>query len=121
MAAEWHPKLKSEDMKTIAFVAALLAAAIASPAAASEGSVCLQIRQIDRTKVLDAKTILFKMKDGKVWRNALRSSCPGLRFDGFVYVVHDDEVCGNMQTIRVLRSHEVCMLGPFTPEASWPK
>ena len=64
---------------------------------------------------MDAKTILFRMKDGTVYRNDLANACPGLKWDGFVYVLHYDELCsGDHQTIRILRSHEVCQLGGFT-------
>ena len=107
-------------MGKFAILTALIALATAAPAAAAtEGSICLRIREIDQTKVVDAKTILFKMKDGKVWRNTLLSPCPGLLFNGFAYAVHFDEICGNQQAIHVLRTHEVCLLGPFTPETSW--
>ncbi len=104
-------------MKTFVKFAALfaLAAAAISPATeAPDPEVCLETTRIDSTHVLDAKTILFRMRDGTVWRNTLRNSCPTLKFNGFVYTVRLDEVCGNQQSIQVLRSHEVCMLGPFT-------
>ena len=87
-------------------------------APAEAGPVCLKTYLIDRTKVVDAKTIDFRMRDGTVYRNLLRTSCPGLRFDGFSYVVHADEICDNLQSIRVLRSHSVCLLGAFTKLAS---
>ena len=59
-------------------------------------------------------TLDFRMKNGTVYRNTLRTPCPGLKFNGFVYKTHTGDICENMQTIRVLRSHEVCMLGAFT-------
>ena len=80
--------------------------------------VCLKTYLIDRTKVVDDKTIDFRMRDGTVYRNQLLTSCPGLRFDGFSYVVHANEICENLQSIRVLRSHSVCLLGTFTKLAS---
>ena len=107
-------------MTKSAILAALLMASTIAPAMASHGgSVCLHTYQIDRTKVVDAKTILFKMKDGKVWRNTLLQRCPGLLFDGFAYMTPDNEICGNQQSIRMLRTHEVCLLGPFTPDHRW--
>jgi hypothetical protein len=105
-------------MRKIALFAALFAAAVSPAAAAGTGNICLHTRDIDRTKVIDAKTILFIMKDGKVWRNTLLGPCPGLRFNGFVYVTHDEQICGNNQAIHVLRSYELCLLGPFTRETS---
>ncbi len=54
------------------------------------------------------------MRDGTVWRNTLRNSCPDLMFHGFSYVLRGpNEICENMQTIRVIRTGQVCMLGSF--------
>jgi hypothetical protein len=56
------------------------------------------------------------MKDGKVFRSNLRTPCLGLKFNGFVYVTPMDEICGGSQSIRVLRTDQVCVLGPFEPD-----
>ncbi len=56
-----------------------------------------------------------------MWRNTLKNPCPGLRFNGFVYTIRGDQVCGNMQTIRVLQTQEICMLGPFTKVEKKPQ
>lgn len=104
-------------MKTVPTVlaAAAVAAFTALPAFASP--VCLQVSRIDHTHVVDAKNVLFYMKGGKVWHNALRNACPALNFHGFVMNVAggNDSVCSNMQSIKVIESGEVCMLGEFTP------
>ena len=104
-------------MKKIAALTAMLAIGVASivPAAA-ETPVCLRTNWIDRTTVVNPKTILFRMKDGKVWRSSMRTACLSLKFNGFVYVVHGDEICGGSQSIRVLNTDEVCLLGPFSAE-----
>ncbi len=104
-------------MKRIAVIAMLLATAMASatPALAA-ANICLQTDRIDRTTVVNPKTILFRMKDGKVWRSDMRTACLSLKFYGFAYVTHADEICGGEQTIRVLNTDEVCLLGRFTPE-----
>jgi hypothetical protein len=99
-------------MRWIAF--ALLFAA--GPALAS--NICLNSTDIARTSVPDARTILFHMKDGKVWQNTLMASCPELKFYGFIYDASPNgEICGNIQTIRVITTGSVCALGPFTPYA----
>ena len=36
--------------------------------------VCLQTFRIDHTHVVDSKNVLFYMKDGKIWHNALVNS-----------------------------------------------
>jgi len=104
-------------MKRLARLAMLLALGATSIAPAVAAPVCLDVYYIDSSHVVDAKTILFKMKDGTVWRNTLQFRCPGLLFNGYTYRLHDRELCGDMQDIHVLRTHEVCMLGKFTKEA----
>ncbi|MGH6872171.1 MAG: hypothetical protein ACREHE_11755 [Rhizomicrobium sp.] len=99
-------------MKRLALALMLLGA----PASAQANQVCLRSNDIARTSVPDAHTILFHMKDGKVWKNTLAAGCPELRFNGFIYNADPSgEICGNLQTIRVIRSGAVCLLGPFTP------
>jgi hypothetical protein len=80
-------------------------------------NVCLRTIDIRDTKVIDSRTILFEMNNGHAWRNSLATDCPGLKFNGFTYAVTpNDEICGNLQSIRSNQSHAVCLLGPFTPE-----
>jgi len=100
--------LKPRTLASLAVAAGLFGAP------ASAAPVCLKTYFIDRTKVVDAQTIDFRLRDGTVYRNRLLTSCPGLRFDGFSYVINNDEVCENLQSIRVLRTHSVCLLGAFT-------
>jgi hypothetical protein len=91
------------------------AAALAAP---GTPPVCIRTLDIDHTKAPDNRTILFYMKDGKVWSTTLVSYCPELSFNGFVYgPTPPDDICGNMQTIRVIRSGAVCEMGPLVPVA----
>lgn len=91
-------------------------------ASSAQAAVCLQNYQIRETSVKDARTILFHMQDGSVWRNTLRNECPGLKWYGFVYHLEGtNEICSNMQSIQILRTHEVCLLGEFTPEKPAPQ
>jgi len=106
-------------MRTIVIAAALamLGAGIARadpPAPQEHHPVCLWTYQIDHTKTVDPKTIIFTMKNGDVWKNTLEGPCQGLMFNGFLYVTHDGSICENQQSIMVLRTHEVCLLGSFT-------
>jgi len=110
-------RVAEEAMKRIASIAMLLALGATSIAPAVAAPVCLDVYYIANTHVLDAKTILFKMKNGTVWRNTLHSSCSGLLFNGFTYTLNSQELCGDMQAIRVLTTDEVCLLGKFTKEA----
>ena len=108
-------------MRKIALAAALAGLAATSAHAqmatvSSSGNVCLKTILIDRTKALNEHTILFTMKDHKVWRNTLTSDCPGLTYNGFIYEpTPPDQVCGNFQVIRAIETKSVCTLGAFTP------
>ncbi len=113
-------------MKIVA-MGLLAAGLLAGTTAQAENSVdvsgdkpsntCLYTPRIDHTQVLDSRTLLFHMKGGKIWKNTLKSDCSGLRFHGFVYTTHDMNLCANQQSIRVLESGSVCMLGAFEPYA----
>ena len=104
------------------FVLVAASAFAAGPSAFAQpgpaGNVCIRTLDIDHTKTPDNRTILFYMKDGKEWSTTLTSYCPELRFNGFVYVATPpDNICGNMQAIRVIRSGAICEMGPLVPVA----
>ena len=94
-----------------------------APAAVSGNKVvCLQTYLIDHTQVVDDSTILFYMRGREVWKNSLPHQCFGLRMSGgFQYETSINEICSNLQTIRVIeqgggpRFGSTCMLGVFTP------
>ena len=105
-------------MRTLvsALTAAAIAAGAASPAMAAQ--VCLTSYLIDHSSVQkDNKTILFYMKDGRVFANTLISACPSLQFHGYVLNIPggNEQICSNQQSISVLVTHEVCQMGAFTP------
>ena len=81
----------------------------------SPPSVCLNVRNIQRTEVQDDRTILFHMRDGKVWQNKLRRVCPMLKTSPYTQVLHNDQVCSNQQFIHVAQTGDTCTLGDFTP------
>jgi hypothetical protein len=98
---------------------AVCVAALSTAAASAQPApppACLRTIDIDRTSVPDARTILFHMKGGQIWKNTLVADCPQLQFNGFLYDASPSgEICGNIQSIRVIHSGAVCLLGPFTP------
>jgi hypothetical protein len=104
------------------FTHALLLAvpvSVAVPTAAPRSAnVCLYVRDIQRTETPDDRTILFHMRDGKVWRNTLRTVCPMLKFSSFTEVLNNEQVCANQQFIRVTLTGDQCVLGDFTPVAA---
>ena len=101
-------------MRTTKSLSLMLAFAIATIAPAVAAPTCLYTYQIDRTKVVDAQTIDFRMRNGTVYRNVLQHKCTGLTFNGFVYLVQSDQICDNLQSIRVLETNDICLLGTFT-------
>ena len=105
-----------KKLATLGALAVVGAALIAPVAAAEHAPTCLQSDRIDRTSVVNPQKILFRLKDGRVYSSHLRTPCLGLRFNGFVYVTPMDEICGGSQSIRVLQTNQVCVLGPFEPE-----
>ena len=97
-----------------------MAAAIAafSAGAAQAAPVCLRTYDMLETQpAKDGASIVFKMRDGSVWRNDLHGICSDLWFNtGFVWTVKngDGTVCENQQSLRVLKSAQICLLGKFT-------
>ena len=52
--------------------------------------------------------------DGRILVNHLQGVCSDLKYEGFSWIIHGtDEVCENQQTLRVLRSGQICVLGKF--------
>jgi hypothetical protein len=104
-------------MKTAVFVA-VAALAATSPAFAQDKPkpVCLHTSEMAGSQPSkDEKSITFRMRNGDVWRNDLRSRCSGIGFGGFSWVLSgDDRVCEDQQTLRVLNSGSICVLGKFT-------
>jgi len=102
-------------MKPCVTAVVLTSALLLGSATAMAQPACLWTYRIDHTHVVDARTVEFHMKDGKIWTNRLKGPCPGLLFHGFSYVTHSDEICSNAVPIRVVTTGEVCALGEFTP------
>jgi hypothetical protein len=100
----------------LASSALALSAATQVQAQAQGGNVCLNVTEILTSQAVDNKTIVYRMKDGKVWRNTLAAPCPELvSFSAGAYsqVLHTGYLCANTQQITV-KSGMVCRLGEFT-------
>ncbi|HWY63163.1 MAG TPA: hypothetical protein VNW15_14770 [Rhizomicrobium sp.] len=98
-------------MKTIITAMALAGVVAASPVSAK---TCLRSQDIVSAHSDDGKLLTFKMRNGQTLVNHLQGVCPDLKFDGFVWTLHGIEnVCENEQSLRVLRSGEICVLGKF--------
>ena len=105
--------------------AARAAAEIAkAPAATVTGppESCIDRSQVRQTVVRSDRVIDFEMAGGKVYRNTLRNSCPGLGFDrAITYETSIDQLCTpqiiySLQTIGDnLQRGAGCSLGDFVP------
>lgn len=85
---------------------------------AERPQACLVLARIFSAEVLDNQTILFRMLDGRIWRNRLPHPCAGLALQqGFAYVTSLNQLC-SLDLIRVLGPiPTVCGLGSFEPYA----
>jgi hypothetical protein len=105
-----------------------LAAALVSSAFAQrdddddETRSCINLREIDRTRVPNEDTILFYLRGGDVYRNNLPNRCPNLDFDErFMYRVTGNRLC-DTDVITVIEDlgfgflpGATCGLGEFQP------
>jgi hypothetical protein len=108
-------------MRKFLYPAAIFVGLAAAAAPANAANICISTRDIlDTQPQDDGKAILFHMRNGAVWRNDLQGACPDLRFNGFAWTVRnpDETVCEHMQSLRVLRSGQICVLGKFTQIAA---
>lgn len=87
-------------------------------AAPDPAKVCLNTRDIERTDAVSDRSILFYMRDGKIWRNDLRAACPMLRVSSYTEKLTSDLVCANQQFIHVTLTGDDCALGDFTEVAT---
>ena len=112
-----HPtraQLQRTKVTTFGLVALAIATSLSCPASAM---TCLSTSQISSTKVVDAKTIDFKLNNGQTYRNAMRSSCNGLKFSGFIYRSFGGQIC-DYQAISILQSGGICALGAFVKKST---
>jgi hypothetical protein len=81
---------------------------------------CVSTYNIRDTKIIDDRTIDFKMSGGKTYRNVMAYSCPGLRYEErFSYRPTNSQLC-SVDIIRVLNNYSSglqegagCGLGKF--------
>jgi len=101
-------------MKTI--IAALVAglAVVTVIAVPASANMCIRQRDIDGTNSKDGKNLTFRMNDGRVLVNHLQGTCSDLRFNGFVWnVPGTQDICEYQQSLHVLQSGQICVLGKF--------
>jgi hypothetical protein len=107
----------------------VFAAAPAAPPPKALGPAqnCVQIANIQQTRVVDDRTIDFNMRDGRVLRNSLPNTCAGLKINrSFAYETSQAQLCNvDIITVVVQGAGPVrgasCGLGKFTPIEAPPK
>lgn len=100
-----HPVLAQEDSK-----------------AASTPERCISLLSLERTDVVDDRTIIFHMRNGRMYLNHLSRECPGLaREKRFMYSPTSTKLC-EVDAVTVIEKWGfgftrgfTCSLGPFHP------
>jgi len=96
--------------------------AFAETPAPAGNHVCISGTDIESTSVPDDNTIIYHLRNGQVWKNTLKATCPQLKFEhAFTEVIRADQVCANAQMIRVHETGSICALGDFTLVSTAPK
>lgn len=95
--------------------------AMATPIPGAAPVSCVNLQNIRESKVIDDRTIDFVMRDGRILRNTLPYSCPGLGFErAFSYKTSISQLC-SVDIITVInngagiRTGASCGLGTFVP------
>jgi anthranilate phosphoribosyltransferase len=84
--------------------------------------ICISGTDIESTSVPDDNTIVYHLRNGQVWKNTLKATCPQLKFEhAFTEVIRGGEICANAQMIRVHETGSICALGDFTLVSTAPK
>ncbi len=102
--------------------AAAQAARVPEARVLGAGQSCIDNSQIRASVVRSERVIDFEMRGGKVYRNTLKSACPGLSFDrAITYETSINQLCTpqivySLQTIAgVPQRGAACALGEFVP------
>ena len=78
--------------------------------------ICISLRQVDQTLVLDDNTLIYRMRNGTYYRNTLISRCGGLFDQGNFYfqLTNPYRLC-RYDAFTVFRTLTTCKLGYFEP------
>lgn len=90
-----------------------------------EEKLCISVRRVKTSRVLDDKNILFIMKGKKAYLNTLPRKCGRLGFEkAFGYRLHNSRLC-NVDLITVIdtmgMNGPTCGLGKFKQYEKKPK
>ena len=98
------------------------AAKIPAVKVVGEAQTCINRDQVRAAVVRSGSVIDFEMNGGKVYRNTLKSSCPGLSWDrAITYETSINQLCSPQIVYSLTNIGGVpqrgaaCSLGPFVP------
>jgi hypothetical protein len=115
------PRAKALAFAAVAALSCGLMAAGPARAADANSQICLDSNRIDHTEILNKNQIVFYMIGKEAWVNTLPSPCSMDRTDGFVWKSSIPQYCDNLETIRIIRTGQTCLLGKFTPFVKSPR
>jgi hypothetical protein len=104
-------------------LAVACAPALAQDDAAEQSpSRCISLPDLERTDVIDNRTLIFHMRDGALYLNHLERACPGLKRDRlFMYSPTSTQLCA-VDGVTVIEKRPfgftrgfTCALGEFNP------
>jgi hypothetical protein len=91
----------------------LICSWICSGTTAQAAATCINVDQIQNSDSPDGKTLILKMKNGKVWQSTLKGNCSGIRFYGFSWNAYGGRVCDDGQIVRIPQTGQICGVGKF--------
>jgi hypothetical protein len=100
----------------VPWVGLLLVVGIGPAAAQSDPGPerCISLNRVDRTEVIDDRTLIFHMRNGTIYLNHLERECPGLRREErFMYSPTGNRLC-DVDTITVLEQWGFGLTRGFT-------
>jgi hypothetical protein len=102
-------------IKRFLIAAAASLGLLGAGAAYADPQVCIPSWKVTGTRILSRTQILFYTSGKEVWLNTLPHPCSIDNTDGFVWQSSYPQYCDNIETIKVIRTGQSCMLGKFTP------
>jgi hypothetical protein len=119
-AIDWENiAMKLSTLAAAAVLSAFTATAAHAQSPSGSANTCIMSHDVHDTTSPDDRTIIFRMYSGAEYKTTLKQVCPQLSFHGFAYSpAPPDEICGGVQTIKVIGSPQSCIMGPielYTP------
>lgn len=95
------------------------AAAAAEPPTGAH--VCLRLIDNVRMQAIDDYHVIFVQRNGTTWESELPHRCLGISVEGFGVRSPDGNICGDSEILGLLRSGNICRLGPLVQVPAAPK